>query len=143
LGLGIYLFITVGTPLARSIRLPTTLTPNRYATFQVQFKPDSAKTFTGKLTFSMRGTKNQLVNVSDTGWNVNAAPSLNTTSLDFGNQALGTNNPSQNVKITNAGSAAVKLTGVTVTSPFSQTGWTTSTTIAAGGAPAWVRRSCE
>jgi Putative Ig domain/Abnormal spindle-like microcephaly-assoc'd, ASPM-SPD-2-Hydin len=112
---------------------PKTLTPGQFETFQVQFKPDSAKTFTGKVTFTMTGTKNQSVNLSGTGWNANAVPSLNTTSVDFGNQALGTNGPSQSVKITNTGSAAVKLTGVTVTSPFSQTGWTTSTTIAAGG----------
>ncbi len=113
-------------------KTPTTLTPGQYETFQVQFSPVSAKTYTGKLTFTMTGTKSQTVNVTGTGLNAGAIPSLSATSLDFGSQALGTNGPSQNLTITNMGTAAVQLKGVTVTSPFSQTGWTTATTISAG-----------
>jgi hypothetical protein len=111
---------------------PMTLSPAQFETFQVQFVPDSAKTFNGKLTFVMTGTTNQVVNVTGYGWNANAVPAPSATFLDFGSQAMGTSGPSQNLVITNSGSAAVKLTGVTVTSPFSQTGWTASTTISPG-----------
>jgi hypothetical protein len=111
---------------------PTTLTPGQFETFQVQFTPSSAKSFSGKLTFSMTGTSNLITNLTGAGWNANAVPSLSATSLDFGNQTLGANAPSQNLTITNTGTASVKLTAVTVTTPFSQTGWTASTTISAG-----------
>jgi hypothetical protein len=111
---------------------PTTLTPTQFETFQVTFTPDSAKTFSGKLTFTLTGYANQTVSVTGYGQNVNAVPSLSVTSVNFGNQSVGTNGPTHAVTITNTGTASVKLTGVTVTGPFSQTGWTASTTIAAG-----------
>lgn len=111
---------------------PTTLAPGQFETFTVQFTPDSAKSFAGKLTFTMTGVANQLVNVTGVGLNASVNPTLSVSSLNFGNQALGTSGPTQNLVITNTGTAAVRLTGVTVTSPFSQTGWTATTTIGAG-----------
>ncbi len=111
---------------------PTTLAPGEFETFTVQFTPDAAKSFAGKLTFTMTGVANQLVNVTGTGLSATVLPSLSVSSLNFGNQALGTNGPTQNLVITNKGTTAVRLTGVTVTSPFSQTGWTATTSIGAG-----------
>jgi hypothetical protein len=111
---------------------PTTLAPGQSETFTITFTPDSAKSFAGKLTFYMTGVANQVVNATGTGLNAGAVPSLSVSSLNFGNQALGTSGPTQNLVITNNGTASVKLTGVTVTSPFSQTGWTATTSIGAG-----------
>jgi hypothetical protein len=72
------------------------------------------------------------VNLTGNGINPNAAPTLNVTSLNFGNQALGSNGPTQALTITNNGTVAVSLTGVTVTPPFTQTGWTAATSIKPG-----------
>jgi hypothetical protein len=111
---------------------PTALAPGQHETFGVQFTPDSAKTFNGKLTFTFTGYSTQTVSLTGYGQNVNALPALSTTSINFGNQSLGTSGPSQSLKITNNGTSSVKLSGVTVMPPFIQTGWTASTTIAAG-----------
>lgn len=111
---------------------PVTIAAGSYQNFQVQFTPDSAKSYTGKLTFAFAGYPNQTVNVSGNGINAGAIPALSVSSLNFGNQALGAA-ASQTLTITNDGTASFKITGVTVTFPYSQTGWTSSTTVAPGG----------
>ena len=112
--------------------LPFTLAPNEFETFQLQFTPDAARTFSGVLTFTFIGAQNQVVNLTGYGINVNAIPTLSATSLNFANQALGKNGPSQTLTVTNNGTSAVSLTGVTVTAPFSQLGWKSFTTIQPG-----------
>lgn len=112
--------------------VPYTLSPNQSETFEVQFTPDSAKTFNGVLTFTFTGANTQYVNLSGNGTDVNAIPLLNTTSLSFENQALGANGPSQTVTITNTGTSTVKLTALTLTPPFTQTGFRSATSIAPG-----------
>src|SRR3954471_4410230 len=112
--------------------LPSTLTPGQRADFQIQFKPDGAKSFAGHLTFTMASQPPQTVNVSGYGTNPAAVPTLNASSLTFSNQPLGTTSAPQTLTITNTGTTSVSLTNVVVTYPFSQTGWTKSTSIAPG-----------
>ena len=112
--------------------LPITLSPGQRADFQIQFKPDGAKSFAGHLTFTLSGLPSQNVNLSGYGTNTAAIPTLSTTSMTFSNQPLGTTSAPQTLTITNTGTTAVKLTNVVVTAPFIQTGWTDSVSIAAG-----------
>jgi Putative Ig domain len=111
---------------------PFTIQPNGNETFQVQFTPTSAKTFNGKLSFTFTGAGPQTINLTGLGINTKATPSLSATSLSFDDQALGANGPSKTLTITNRGTVAVSLTNVTITEPFTQTGWTASTTIQPG-----------
>jgi putative Ig domain-containing protein/transmembrane protein TMEM131 len=113
--------------------LPVTIAAGQYQSFNVQFAPDSAKSFSGKLTFTFSGLANQTVNLSGNGTSAAAIPTLSATSLTFGNQPLGTASAPQTLTITNTGTTAFKVTGVTVTYPFYQTGWTSSTKISPGG----------
>lgn len=112
--------------------LPFTLQANQNETFQVQFTPASALTYNGKLTFTFTGASSQSVNLTGYGINTSAIPALSATSMTFNSQALGANGPSQTLTITNQGTASVKLTAISITAPFTQTGFTTTTTIAAG-----------
>ncbi len=98
----------------------------------MQFTPTAAKTYNGRLTFSMSGAANQTVNIGGQGINPAAVPTLNTTSMTFSNQPLGANGPSQTLTITNKGTVAVKLNGVTVTQPFAQSGYKVAITIQPG-----------
>ena len=112
--------------------LPFTLAPNQFETFQVQFTPDAAQLYNGLLTFTFTGATTQKVNLTASGLSSSAIPTLSTTALTFNNQLLGKDGPSQNVSITNTGTTTVKVTGVTITSPFTQTGWKSSTSLAPG-----------
>ncbi len=109
--------------------IPFTIQPNANETFQIQFTPSSAKTFSGKLTFTFTGASAQTINLTGLGTNTKATPSLSATSLSFDDQPLGANGPSKTLTVTNRGTVAVSLTGVTITAPFTQTGWSASTTI--------------
>lgn len=112
--------------------VPYTLAPGQSEVFELQFTPDAAKAFNAVLTFTFAGATTQHVNLGGYGINVNAVPTLSATSLNFGNQALGTNGPSQTLTVTNVGTVAMNLTGVTITPPFTQTGWQKSTSIQPG-----------
>src|SRR5215472_734472 len=112
--------------------LPVTLTTGQRADFGIQFKPDGAKAFSGHLTFTVTGQPSQIVTLSGYGTNPAAVPTLNATSMTFAPQPLGTTSPAQTLTITNTGTTSVSLTNVIVTYPYMQTGWTKSTTIAAG-----------
>ncbi len=113
--------------------VPITLGPGERADYGIEFTPDSATSFSGHLTFSVTGGGgNEAVNVTGNGANVAAIPTLSANSLSFPNQALGTTSKGQALTITNSGTVAVSLTGVVVTYPYAQSGWTTSTSIAPG-----------
>ena len=112
--------------------VPTTLKPGQRADYVIQFKPDVAKSFLGHLNFTFAAQPTQIINLAGYGTNPAAVPTLNTTSLSFPNQALGTTSEVQTVKITNNGTTAVSLNNVIVTHPFIQTGWTKATSIGAG-----------
>lgn len=113
--------------------LPVTIQPGAWSSYAVTFNPTSAKSFTGNLTFTITGLASQKANVSGLGTSATASASLNTTSLNLGTQTLGAASPSQAVTITNTGTASFKVSGVTMTYPFSQNGFSgKSTTVGVG-----------
>ncbi len=112
--------------------VPVILAPGSYANFSLSFTPSSAGSFTGTVTFSFDSAASQSLPLLGTGTSTTASASLNASSLSFGNQPLGANGPSQTVSVTNVGTTALTVTGVTVTRPFLQTGFTSSTKVAPG-----------
>jgi hypothetical protein len=111
---------------------PVTLAPGQRQDYGIQFTPTTAKNYSGHLTFAVAGQASQNVNVGGYGTNSAAVPSLSTTSMTFASQPLGTTSPAQTLTITNNGTATFSITNVIVTYPFSQTGWSGSTSIAPG-----------
>jgi hypothetical protein len=112
--------------------LPMTLAPGQRADYGIQFTPEAAKSYSGHLTFALAGLPSQAVNVTGNGAATTAVPVLSTTSLSFPDQALGTTSRGQTLTITNQGTTAFSVTGVVVTYPFAESGWTKSVSVAAG-----------
>jgi len=112
--------------------VPITLSTGQRADYGIQFKPNAARSYSGHITFSLANQPSQIVTLNGDGTNSAAVPTLNTTSMTFASLPLGTTSPAQTLTITNKGTTSVSLTNVVVTYPYSQTGWTKSTTIAAG-----------
>ena len=114
--------------------LPITLQSGQRANFTVTFNPAAARSYSGQLTFTVTGLPAALKStVAGLGTSLTAIASVSVTSLDLGSTTLGASSPSQSVTITNTGTSSFKLSGVTLTPPFSQTGFTAATTIAKGG----------
>lgn len=108
-----------------------TLQPGQFGNWAVRFKPASAGTVTGQMSFTIQGVSQpQIVTLSGTGSTTLASASISPNILSFPSTAVGSTS-SQMVTVTNSGSSGMHLTGVTVLPPFSQTGFTTSVQIGA------------
>ncbi len=112
--------------------IPVTLTPGERADYGIQFTPGSAESYSGHLSFTVSEQPGQTVNMTGNGTNVAAVPSLSASSITFPDQALGTTSHAQTLTITNKGTVAFSVTGVVVTYPFAETGWTAPTSIGPG-----------
>ncbi len=118
-------FVITGT-------FPVTINTGQFVNFPVTFNPTTAKAYAGSATVMITGLPNSKVTFNGTGTSSTAIATLSQKSLTFASQPLGTST-SQALTITNTGTTSFKVTGVTLTFPFSQTGFSgTSTTIAAG-----------
>ena len=85
------------------------------------------------MTFNFTGLPSQKITLKAVGTSTTAIATLNATSLNFGNQALGSPATPQTLTVTNTGTSAFNVTGVVVTAPFAQTGFSgKSTTLKAG-----------
>jgi Putative Ig domain len=102
---------------------PVTIAAGSYANFVVSFTPTSAVAYSATMTFNMSGSPNLKETLVGTGGSTTAVSSVSVTSLNFTNQRLGTVSAPQNVKITNTGTTAFKVSGVSITNPFAQTGF--------------------
>jgi putative Ig domain-containing protein/HYDIN/CFA65/VesB family protein len=126
-------FTTSVTQFVAAGSLPVTILPAKWASFTVTFNPNTPKAYSGTVTVNITGLPSQKVTLNGTGTSSTAIATLNNTSLTFASQPLGTTAPTQALTITNTGTTSFKVTGVTVTYPFSQTGYSgASTTIAKG-----------
>ena len=108
-------FVITGT-------FPISINPGQFVNFPVTFNPTTAKSYAGTATVTITNLPNSKVTFSGTGTSTTAVASLNHTSLTFASQPLGTST-SQALTITNTGTTSFKVTGVTLTYPFSQTGF--------------------
>jgi hypothetical protein len=96
------------------------------------FTPTTSGSVKATATFSFSTTSSQTVTLNGEGVSTTAVSSLNTNSLNFGNQPLGTTSPAQTVTITNSGTTAFTIESVTTTLPFLQTGYSRPVTVNAG-----------
>lgn len=112
--------------------LPVTILPAKWANFTVTFNPTTAKAYSGQVTVTITGLPSQKVTLNGTGTSTTAIASLSSRSLSFASQPLGSNG-TQPLTISNTGTTSFKVTSVTLTYPFSQTGFSgASTSIAPG-----------
>jgi hypothetical protein len=112
---------------------PVLVAPQSSVNFSVTFSPDGARTYSGTLSVCFDTSATQKTTLSGIGVSTTAKATLNTTALTFAPQSLGTSSPTQAVTITNTGTTSFKVTGVTITYPFSQTGFSGATTTVSPG----------
>jgi hypothetical protein len=105
---------------------PNTLSVNATCTVDITFTPSGVGNRTATLLISDNAQDSpQSVALSGSGAVAGPGASLNPTSLSFGNQAVGTSGTAQTVTLTNNGTSATTISGITVTGTnagdFSQT----------------------
>ena len=98
----------------------SSIAANGSCTVSVKFAPTATGTRTGNLTVNAGGVTNT---VSLTGTGTAPGPVLGATpaSLSFAGTAVGSSSAAQAVTVTNSGTSAAAVSGVTVTGDFSQT----------------------
>src|SRR6266404_4417741 len=101
--------------------LPASLSAGSSATFQVTFRPDSAKTFSGNLSFSLDRTSGGMKTIAVTGTGIASSSSptptspgvaLNPTSASFAVNVG--SSQSQQVTVTSTGTATLNITQASV-----------------------------
>ena len=119
--------------------LPISLSTNASASFQVVFKPDAARTFSGQIVINTnrKNVGSTSISVTGTG-SASSTPaqtyllSPNTNGLSFGSNLVGSS-ASQAIALTNTGTGSVNVSQVSATgSGFSVTGFPGNVTLSAG-----------
>ena len=101
--------------LLASGQVPATLAPRASTSFSTVFVPDSAKAFSCTYTLTQQVGSPLAVPLTGTGLATNAVVGVSPTSLSFPNQSEGTQSATQLLTISNTGTAAIKLEGITIT----------------------------
>ncbi len=96
---------------------PFTLAPGKTTTYSMYFAPDAAKTFHCDYTLTQQTGNPLQVPLTGTGLLSQAVVSSSPTSLNFPDQPEGTGSGTQLITISNTGTGAVKLQGITITPP--------------------------
>jgi hypothetical protein len=98
------------------------LAPGANCTINVTFTPSQTGPRSASITISDdTGGSPQSVSFSGTGLTPGPNATLSATSLTFGSQAVNTTSQAQSVTLSNYGTAALDITGVTATVNFSET----------------------
>jgi hypothetical protein len=101
----------------KGISLPLTIGPGKQSTFDVVFTPKVAGALSGNVSvLSDISSSPSMVTLSGTGMAAAALLTANTSSLSFGNVALGRSS-TLSVTLTNAGNSTVTVSKVSVSSP--------------------------
>jgi len=96
-----------------------TIVPKGNCTLSVSFTPAASGSDTGTLTITDNAASSpQTVSLTGTGV---LGVSLNSTTLQFSSQAVGTTSPSQTITLLNDEISALSVTSVTTTGPFAAT----------------------
>ena len=93
---------------------PVTVAAGKTTSFSYFFQPDLNQAFNCTVTLTATGASNLAIPVTGTGATSKAVVSLNTTTLSFPNQAVGTSSAVQNIVISNTGTATIKVNTITV-----------------------------
>jgi Bacterial Ig-like domain (group 3)/FG-GAP-like repeat/Abnormal spindle-like microcephaly-assoc'd, ASPM-SPD-2-Hydin/FG-GAP repeat len=99
-------------PFVVSTNCTATLNPSAHCTANVSFKPTKTGAASGSISITDNAPKSpQKVTLSGTGTSVQLAP----TSLNFGNQAVGTTSARKLITLSNKGNVALNISGITIT----------------------------
>ena len=99
-------------PFAFTSTCSATVNPGGSCTLTVAFKPTTVGPLTGSIAITDNAPLSpQTLALSGTGTSVKLAPA----SLNFGNQTVGTTSARKIVTLTNLGSVALNISGITVT----------------------------
>jgi hypothetical protein len=109
----------VGDPGSIACGAGTTLAPGSQCEARFAFEPNAARMFHAEVDFfydaGQASNVEQIVSLAGVGTPSAPVVSLTASSFVFGNQNIGTHSGSQNVTLTNQGSAALSITSVAVT----------------------------
>jgi hypothetical protein len=125
--------ISAAAPFAQTNNCGSIVNPGSDCTINVTFTPTTAGSITSSLFITDNaGSRTQKVTLTGTGTYVQLTPS----SVNFGNQRVGTTSLPKKITLTNKSSSTVSITGISITgtssSNFTQTN--TCGTSVAGGA---------
>ena len=114
---------------------PQAENPGKAMDLGLRFVPDQAGTFHGTMTITIEGESAPVtISLNGTAFVTQAAATLSTPSLSFGNQAVGGTSAPQGVTITNTGTAAFTANSIYVDPPFTLTGFSGQPTVLSPGA---------
>lgn len=112
--------ISASGDFAQSNNCPSSLASNTSCVISVTFTPTAIGARTGFITIADNaGNSPQQVALSGTGYGAGA--NLVPTSLNFGNQNVGTTSPPQTVTLYSTGITALTISGIVSTGDFAQT----------------------
>ncbi len=112
--------ISTSGDFAQTNNCGSSIAANGSCTVSVTFSPTATGSRTGTLTVSAGGVTDT-VSLSGTGTAPGPVLNANPASLTFAKTVVGSTAPSQSVTITNSGTSAATVSGVTVSGDFSQT----------------------
>ncbi len=104
--------IAVTGPFAQTNTCGTSLNPGGSCAFSVTFSPTTIGALTGSISITDNAPYSpQNVALNGTGTSIQ----LPATGVNFGNQAVGTKSLTKKITLSNVGSVAVSITGITIT----------------------------
>jgi hypothetical protein len=109
--------------------VPRYVSANSVDHWSIAFRPAAGQAYSGSLTLNLASFPPVVVTLTGTGVVNTGAPSLTTTSIDFGNVTIGSK-ATRNVTLTNNGTATFQLTQLDTYVPFQVPLVTTPITIA-------------
>ncbi len=112
---------------------PVTKVPGSTLYYAVSFRPDGANTFNGTFTVNVDGFSPIVVNLTGTGYAIQATSSLSATSFAFGNQVVGSTSAAQSLTLTNTGTASFTVESVYADPPFAVAGFSGQPTLLTPG----------
>ena len=117
--------ITASGPFAETNNCGSSIAANSSCTVNVTFSPTAAGTSTGSVTINAGGVTNT-VSLTGTGTAPGPVLSASPASLSFPGTLVGNTAAAQTVTVTNTGTTAATVSGVSVTGAYSQTSNCTS-----------------
>jgi hypothetical protein len=104
--------ISVAIPFSQTNNCPSSLGPGANCTISVKFRPGNKGVFQGAVSVTDNAPGSpQKVGLKGTGTFVQLVP----TKVNFGNQPVGTKSLAKSITLTNKGSVAVSVSGITIT----------------------------
>jgi hypothetical protein len=112
--------------------VPFSLAPNATETLNVTFAPTAMGAASGSISIASDDPLGATT-IALSGTGVQSTAVLSVTSLNFGNQRVGTSSATRSVTLNNTGNATLNISSVTVSPQYSVSGLVAPATVSAGG----------